>query len=476
MLSNVSLSRTIGERVIDDLCAHGFVRNEPWVPGNVAGAEEMFGDKMLKISACIIAAVHPSGLDLLKQAPVLALCGHQGALDERLNRSDLASDFSRRLRLLPRLRDLLDSFKVPKQLRDIHPKAWTDRHRELLPEFAAMNPSTLAQGIPPDPSHQVMWLEMCNVFVDRIRMRGDRNRQGPIPHFTWIATRTAPHAHHSATVVGEIADYIISNPGKFNERWSVERAREVVAEWHEELAVLNVATSFGHQFHRHFDAPISYAPFLGMSMRDFYEIVPLDTGRKLYDEGREMKHCVASYAEDVIKGVSRIFSVRKAGTRVATFELRCGHSTDYGARNDPKQWRPIQLQGPKNRYPAVEIEKIVNEWLECHRRQICFAKPNGGFETVQATTHTHAKEPYSITALVVGSFPAHQRPLWRQEYYVDDIVREEPIPPELRDRVNAFYEGAVRQVFVGVDPAHQADATALTVQHVEAAMRAVARR
>lgn len=53
-----------------------------------------------------------------------------------------------------------------------------------------------------------------------------------------------------------------------------------------------------------------------------FQIVPLTTARQLRSEGREMKHCVALYADRCFRGLARVFSIRDLfGHRVATASL-----------------------------------------------------------------------------------------------------------------------------------------------------------
>ncbi len=53
-----------------------------------------------------------------------------------------------------------------------------------------------------------------------------------------------------------------------------------------------------------------------------YEVLELDSGARLLQEGLEQKHCVGSYADACASGTCRIFSVRLRGKRLATIELR----------------------------------------------------------------------------------------------------------------------------------------------------------
>lgn len=58
-----------------------------------------------------------------------------------------------------------------------------------------------------------------------------------------------------------------------------------------------------------------------------YEIELLDSRYKIHEEGKEMHHCVGSYAERVAKGTDLIYSIRKDGKRVSTLGLRKSQKT-----------------------------------------------------------------------------------------------------------------------------------------------------
>lgn len=70
-----------------------------------------------------------------------------------------------------------------------------------------------------------------------------------------------------------------------------------------------------------------------------YQVVPLTSSRQLRAEGREMKHCVARYADLCFRGLARVFSIRDLfGHRVATASLIW--------RND--YWHLEQVKGVMN--------------------------------------------------------------------------------------------------------------------------------
>lgn len=71
------------------------------------------------------------------------------------------------------------------------------------------------------------------------------------------------------------------------------------------------------------------------------DVVPLVSTYDLMEEAAELCHCIYSYVPACLKGVSRIFSLRKDDVWLATFEL---------AIQDDK-WRLVQLRGAYNARP-----------------------------------------------------------------------------------------------------------------------------
>jgi len=93
-----------------------------------------------------------------------------------------------------------------------------------------------------------------------------------------------------------------------------------------------------------------------------YQVASLNSARALEDEGRRMKHCVGSYAEDCVSGKCTILSLRKTqlilpgNQRLATIELRKGVV--------------VQVQGPCNDEPSREALGILMLW--CMERRLTF--------------------------------------------------------------------------------------------------------
>lgn len=86
-----------------------------------------------------------------------------------------------------------------------------------------------------------------------------------------------------------------------------------------------------------------------------YRFVPLTSSQALREEGEAMKHCVAQYDVDCVRGKSRIFSVltMRTGKRVATVEL---YIDDLLLG---KKWFVRQVRGEKNSNIGIRVKSAT---------------------------------------------------------------------------------------------------------------------
>lgn len=88
-------------------------------------------------------------------------------------------------------------------------------------------------------------------------------------------------------------------------RWIAQQSQA----WHEDQVRARVTNNYQWQ------------SILATYQDGDYEVVPLTSSMDLAMEGQAMHHCVGSYADRCYRGYSRIFSIRKAGQRLATAEI-----------------------------------------------------------------------------------------------------------------------------------------------------------
>jgi len=128
------------------------------------------------------------------------------------------------------------------------------------------------------------------------------------------AARETP-AERLEREIGEVRDWIenaevgvwATLPEK--PQWAAMARR--AHEWHEFVVNQEAADKASKQ----------WEPLLGEQSDGDYKAVELVNGGELHIEGKAMHHCVSSYADQCVKGQTRIFSILKNGERHSTLEL-----------------------------------------------------------------------------------------------------------------------------------------------------------
>lgn len=129
----------------------------------------------------------------------------------------------------------------------------------------------------------------------------------------------------------------------WNQLWRLQK------EWHDEVAAIGAATLNAKG--KANPAAIAWPSPLGRHTQGDWMAVELTNGRALAEEGREMGHCVSSYSGSCKAGEQRIFSIRFAGQRVCTLELRAKHGKSYvnfASAQEGDAWEITQNKGKHN--------------------------------------------------------------------------------------------------------------------------------
>lgn len=379
-------------RVLMCLISAGLVRNHPWLEESMLRAGRMYSDRDLAIAARCIAAADRYAIEYLEQAPVLAVAFLQNR-DPTLSvtRLHLLARTKACFLDLPKLRDLLRGLRVAAPLRDLGAGELLREHYLLLYHFWGMNRSRLAQALARRRDRRG-FLDGLAVICLHCYRRTEPERTG--------AERTLPPANgvfewfcdnlpDDRAVGGDgnagmtVADFFRAQPEAFNPAWSWNRAYEGALAWHERLARADQEEQFRHAHGPEWtwDRQVDCSPFPTRWEGADCVFTALRSGRELWEEGKAMHHCVASYARDVIRGTSRIYSIADAATgkRLATLDIChsmfCAVAHPYrlpnivvGIRRDsPSQawsinqtWNVCQLSGVCNAAPparAVEATK-----------------------------------------------------------------------------------------------------------------------
>ena len=153
-----------------------------------------------------------------------------------------------------------------------------------------------------------------------------------------------------------------------------------------------------------------------------YEIRQLKTVMDFIEEATTMENCLDQYASHLAYGRVRIFSVRRAGESVATFEvtIRSDQAGDVAI---------TQVRGPRNRRASAALWQTITLWLARQERRSLRCLP-----VPQATARAALArfwQPYRAALEAAG---LHHR-LGGIMYADDDLhLRPRPIQPDLPPR------------------------------------------
>lgn len=360
----MSEEMTLLQWLAPEFARAGLLRNADWVPEHATRALEIFSCKPLAIAATAMAVVDRSALEYIQQAPALVVMAALGVqCDEVRQREYIAGTWLKYIRASPKLRDLLKAYSLVQQLRALNGKAFTGGHVEIAVVRSLCNiaPSHLAQSIPTSIRKQRNWLKAMAMWQTVMERRtGDRDRL-----FEWAAFAIGRDIDldHIYTSTDTIADFAIARGEIFNERWTYQRALAESLSWHEMIAKQSSEEAFLRTHKIGWDQPVDYGRLPDAVEIDGFNIVALRTGAALFAEGRAMRHCVASYSRDVVRGDCFIYSVRGGDRRLATFEI---------SRRTLTNFRPIavldtlsldQLKGPCNSPVSVAVREAVSTFI-----------------------------------------------------------------------------------------------------------------
>lgn len=342
-----------------ELVRDGLIKNETWIPEHCERAVEIFSEQKLQIGAVLFCAMHPRAIEYITQAPILVLAATRGKNPSiKANRYSMASEFMALCRNPIKLKHQIEFFKFAPQLRGLSGKALSIDNYQALKALRNINPSTLAQSIPRGQTEQIHWVTCLDHWCMRMASRFNDGKR----LLDW-AVKNLTHADVSS--VGDLADFAGARVETFNERWSYERAMTQCARWHTELARASEEEKFKLSYGVGWDEPVDYGPLPVALTIDGLEFIALQSGLALFEEGRTMHHCVASYARSVINGRSRIYSIRRSGERIATFEImpsRVARLRTGEILGD--RWGLAQLKGLQNSKPPQRIWDAVKKFID----------------------------------------------------------------------------------------------------------------
>jgi hypothetical protein len=123
--------------------------------------------------------------------------------------------------------------------------------------------------------------------------------------------------------------------------------------WHEELALNAQLTQVNAQWE---PVPVKGLMYTDKEKRRFH-IIQLTTAKELVEEGKALRHCVASYAGRAAKGQCSIWSMRLENPETGAFERKVTVELS-------RKRHIVQVRGLQNRLPDDLDIKILQIWKQ----------------------------------------------------------------------------------------------------------------
>lgn len=310
------------------------------------GVGKIFPNQALQDAARLLAGVHPHAIDYVRQCPALVLAAtYGGKLSRTQERARAAQWFGTATYRSPRLKKVLDAYKLPLPIRAIKGSSLAPKHFHIITALAKIPPSTLAQIIP--ATRQRIWMRALHRWSEHMDRRGKPRTF----LLEWAAREFHGITLHELAAVTDLADFASAQP--FNEKWSRAQAERAQERWHVELTKKQGQEQFFKAFGIAFDAPIDYEPFPLAETVNGFAFTALNTGEAIFLEGAAMRHCVSSYSKQVLYGQSRLFTIRSGDRRVATAEYAITRG----------RYRLAQIKGPCNSPVASPVRNAANKFV-----------------------------------------------------------------------------------------------------------------
>jgi hypothetical protein len=305
-------------------------------------ARALFPNQGIHRTAEFLAQIAPRAIDYLEQAPVLALC-FAVKNSTRADRLYIASRMGGPIARGERLRSVMAAVNIPYPLRKLKGAALFPYSQVTVRSLSVIDNSTLSQAIPETVGGQRKWLS--GIAKHRMRMLL-RSHTVDLGEFRWIVAHAGDAK--KAFEVESVADYIVQHNGFEWARWTWDRAWRETELWHDRLASVRNLSRLPGGIRE--DTCIDLSDWPDHAEQDGFEFFKLATPSMIFEEGRQMRHCVASYMGGVMNGDFSLFSIRRDMRRLATLQL-AGK-------------RVVQLKGFANKRPPAGVEKAVTAFAK----------------------------------------------------------------------------------------------------------------
>lgn len=339
-------------------------------------AAALFDNEKLKLTATMMAAMHPYAIDYIRQAPAIVLVLHASFMTDGVDKAAIAKDCWEMLARGPKLKDLMAELKLHPQLKLVKARALEPQDYPYLVGMREIHGSTLAQVIPQAWNRQRQWIAACRNWCAVMK----RKNQDPWKEYDFAVTALGRYycevlvpgaenkGERAAVDLESLCDFAIAKPLK--QFLTIEEAHAGMDKWHAELRSKKAHEEASLAYGEGYKRKIDIAPMPEQLTVDGYDFVALQSAHDMFEEGAVMRHCVSTYFPLVRGGEARIYSVRLDKKRVATVEIRLDphpdmtHEPERDRTKVMMKWRVQQEKAASNQPPEEKIKKAIQKFLK----------------------------------------------------------------------------------------------------------------
>jgi hypothetical protein len=341
-----------------------------------AAVRTLFPSKGLHRSALAFATIHPRALQYLEQAPCMVV----------MDRGDFEyGTFAGSLRMRIRracehgvpLKEMMAFFGLPLPLRKLRPYALSRGARPALEALGRLDPVVLGRVIPAGAAAQRTWLARVGTWLARAAERaGNDGRPDDRAQalLVWACEHVLDAPARGPGSVPYVVDYAVDGDGSFSTQWKWPRAVEEMELWHDRLDVETTMQRWSFRETKRIDHGLhpDEVECGGLTF------IALRTPAQIIAEGLAMRHCVASYVDDVARGTSHIVAIRQGQRPLATLELSAKGRIVQVSGNGPRTGNATPA--PETQAAAREYARLVRRGAELARKVAALgaAQPDPG--------------------------------------------------------------------------------------------------
>jgi len=216
---------------------------------------------------------------------------------------------------------------------------------------SALAATRLGMGIERDPQRRAFWLSVYRFFIANPML--DLRHAGPIIDFLAFQKFETQEVMIGP---GEAEIRQPTQPNLTMTRRTPESLLRQVEAWHGELRLIRANDKRYWKPSGVRGFAMRTGPKDRPDEQTYWKLRELLSGQELIDEGRRLKHCVATYARSCARGACSIWSLQRQrgledrGTPMLTIEIDAKGTV-------------VQARGLSNRWPSAQEKAVLDAWM-----------------------------------------------------------------------------------------------------------------